>query len=484
MDTNGNYLVFISYSWDPENFDSKVEMIAKRLLNNGINVIFDKYDCKPGNNLYKFMEDSVNRPEVDHVLIMCTEAYKQKADSREHGVGAETLIISPQVYQNCMQSKMIPIILERDQQGRPCKPVYIASNLHFDFSDDAEFDSEFEKLIRFIYKKSLLEKPEVGQPPAFLENEEKGIVLSCNTRYQAFHKSLTNQKPDYLELFHAFRDSFLIDLKQFEVSRVMISDLNQNQLDELLLVKIKDTRELSRILEDIAVDFSYYWDYISSAEVIDFIECFASYMVSLDTAYKNELSDRDYRSDIVRFVLYVFILQLANAMILRKRFKELRSLIEHSYQVFVSIPNISKGEHTEIRFAKFSYYPFSLDNYVKQNKANHCIELQKLISDRSIKSKLVDIQETDCILLFTSYLRYNLQNVRNEQWVCRTTKGFPELKLLHLMSSKVRFEETSILFGVCDPKELQNHLEKYYYGFFAGRIEDEGLPYYEFATKQ
>lgn len=65
---DGNKKVFISYSWAVQ---ERVIELAERLIANGIEIILDVYDLKDGNDKYAFMEQSVNDPSVDHVLIIC-----------------------------------------------------------------------------------------------------------------------------------------------------------------------------------------------------------------------------------------------------------------------------------------------------------------------------------------------------------------------------------------------------------------------------
>ena len=94
--------VFISYSWSSSD---RVLELAERLMANGVNVILDKWDLKEGHDKYAFMEQSVNNPEVDKVLIICDKAYADKANNREGGVGDETVIISTEIYGNAAQEK-------------------------------------------------------------------------------------------------------------------------------------------------------------------------------------------------------------------------------------------------------------------------------------------------------------------------------------------------------------------------------------------
>ena len=61
--------------------------------------MFDQWDAKPGDDLYFFMEKSVNDKSIDFVLVLCDESYQHKANNRDgSGVSTETIIMSPEVY--------------------------------------------------------------------------------------------------------------------------------------------------------------------------------------------------------------------------------------------------------------------------------------------------------------------------------------------------------------------------------------------------
>ena len=107
--------VFISYSWSS---DELVLDLAKRLVAHGVDVVLDKWDLKEGNDKYEFMERCVNDSEITKVLIICDKIYAQKANDRTGGVGDETVIISSEIYGNARQEKFIPIIAERDEEGK------------------------------------------------------------------------------------------------------------------------------------------------------------------------------------------------------------------------------------------------------------------------------------------------------------------------------------------------------------------------------
>lgn len=82
-------------------------------MENGIEVKLDKWDLKPGQDKFAFMESVVQDSSIDKVLLICDRGYKEKADIRSGGVGTETQIITPEIYDNVSQNKFIPILAEK-----------------------------------------------------------------------------------------------------------------------------------------------------------------------------------------------------------------------------------------------------------------------------------------------------------------------------------------------------------------------------------
>ena len=110
--------VFISYAWGTKEHDEKVLALAIELMEVGIEVVLDKWDLKEGNDTYSFMEKSVSDDSITNVLILIDPNYAKKANARAGGVGTETQIISSEVYNRVEQSKFIPVVFERDEEGK------------------------------------------------------------------------------------------------------------------------------------------------------------------------------------------------------------------------------------------------------------------------------------------------------------------------------------------------------------------------------
>ncbi len=170
--------VFISYSWDSAEYKEKVASLATKLMGDGIDVLLDQWEMIEGNDLYAFMERSVSDDSVTNVLMLLSPQYSDRADKRTGGVGAETQIISSQVYGKTDQTKFIPIIFDRDQNGRYSKPTYLLSQLHFDLTNPDTFTEDYMKLVRRLYGHVAFEKPEKGHRPAWVDENSPAAPVA------------------------------------------------------------------------------------------------------------------------------------------------------------------------------------------------------------------------------------------------------------------------------------------------------------------
>ena len=105
--------VFISYSWSNEEHKEKVIRLAEELVNLGIDVILDEWDLKPGQDKYEFMEQIVTDSSLDKVLIITDRVYAEKANKRQGGVGAETQIITPSLYEDLGEINLYRLFLRK-----------------------------------------------------------------------------------------------------------------------------------------------------------------------------------------------------------------------------------------------------------------------------------------------------------------------------------------------------------------------------------
>lgn len=138
--------VFISYSWDSEEHKVWVKNLSEKLSLHGIKTILDQNDLEFGDQMTKFMEQSIK--ESDFVLIICTSNYKKKADQRIGGVGYEETIITADVCRNRNDRKYITVLAPNNRDLSV--PIWAESKYSVDLSTKTKFEENFDALVKTI----------------------------------------------------------------------------------------------------------------------------------------------------------------------------------------------------------------------------------------------------------------------------------------------------------------------------------------------
>ncbi|UQN10194.1 toll/interleukin-1 receptor domain-containing protein [Deinococcus sp. QL22] len=168
--------VFISYAWGDSLHRARVLQLAETLRGAGVEVVIDRWDLQVGQDMTAFMERMVGDPDITHVLILMDPNYTQKANARTGGVGTETQLISPDVYQDPQQTRYVPLVFSQ-QEGRPFVPHFLRSRLYFDLSSDQAWEKNWPELLRHLFKVRP-SRPPLGRPaPELLRsaNEQQGL---------------------------------------------------------------------------------------------------------------------------------------------------------------------------------------------------------------------------------------------------------------------------------------------------------------------
>ena len=178
-------------------------------MSDGVGTIIDKWDLSAGQDKYAFMEQMIQDSSIDHVLIMLNREYKQKSDERKGGVGTEAQIISSDLYNKVDQTKFIPIVIEKDDSGRPYLPIYLNNRIYIDLSENENYEYRYEELLRLIYKRPQFQKPKLGTAPLWIF-EDKENISNINikereliTSLEKNHKSRIIKVRDYIEIIQS-----------------------------------------------------------------------------------------------------------------------------------------------------------------------------------------------------------------------------------------------------------------------------------------
>jgi len=204
--------VFISYSWSGAEHEQLVIELATALRTHGIDAILDKWRLQPGQDKYAFMESMVTDPSVTKVLVICDQRYKEKADSRSGGVGTESQIISSELYSKVAQTKFIPVVTERDDDGNEFLPVFLRGRIYVDISTDEKWGAGLDELLRLVYEKPSSPEPKLGEVPAFLKPDSAGLPVA--KELPGALRAIREGKANHEGLENLFVRSVLSETKQ------------------------------------------------------------------------------------------------------------------------------------------------------------------------------------------------------------------------------------------------------------------------------
>ena len=306
--------VFISYSWAVQEWTIN---LANRLVEDGVETVLDLWDLKKGCDKYKFMESMVTDDTIDYVLILCDKTYTSKANNRTGGVGDETAIISSELYGKSSQTKFLPLVLHKNENGDPILPVYIKSRLYFDFSDENGYENEYEKLLRCIYDKPLVVKPKLGRMPEWLK--ENSVNLSILSNHISVMKSAANETRKKAAVID-FSQDFSKKTKEF------IIDESKDVRNEI----IKKIEEM-KPLRDLYLDFLKEV-ILSEKDIVDFVCIF------LETIYNdlmvlppNTHSWSESHYEHFHFLIWETFICTITYLLHYEKYKEIYAILTHTY---------------------------------------------------------------------------------------------------------------------------------------------------------
>jgi hypothetical protein len=157
-----NPRVFVSYCRKDKNIEDWVTILVTKLRENGVDAILDKFHLKPGVDLPQWMTNEILKAQK--VLLICDKNYAERADTRNAGVGWETMIIQgDMLVQGENNSKYIAIACDGFDKNIP---IYIKTKLGL--SKD-QIDNDLNMLLTNIFEIDIA--PELGEIPQWVKDK-------------------------------------------------------------------------------------------------------------------------------------------------------------------------------------------------------------------------------------------------------------------------------------------------------------------------
>ncbi len=433
--------IFISYSWA---IQERVIALAERLMSNGIEVIIDVWDLNVGHDKYKFMEQAVTDETVNHVLIICDKSYSEKANSRAGGVGDETVIITPEIYGQYKQEKFIPIIFQKDDNGEACTPAYLKSRMYIDLSDEQTFETEYERLLRIIYKEPLLRRPKLGKKPEWLVDEglDYSAIRDSIKQISGIHSNSRKRE----SLLQRSINDFLEAFESLKLAEECV-------IEEGLLTAI----DSSKIYRDLFVNYCEAMIYNDCFTV----DCIVAFFEQLFNSVKKRefLGFNNADIELHKFLVWELYISLTVILLHYERYSDLSEILRRPY-FLLSL----SGKYEASRYFEFRPWLGLIEDVCKPKSANsRLITLAGNILVLREKVPLLtkqSIVNADLILYQLGQIVYNdLTGVR-DCWFPNTYvyQSYEEQLIWKKLCSKSHCRKVVSLFGVENEMEIKELL--------------------------
>ena len=453
MKGSTEYTAFVSYSWTSEEHQQWVLELATRLMADGVNVILDVWDLRPGQDKHAFMEKTVLDEAIRKVLIICDKGYQEKADSREKGVGTETELISAEVYTRVDQEKFIPVIAERYTNGDPFMPRYLGSRVYIDLSQADTFEAEYQRLLRNIYGRPEKMRPPVGEPPAYLFEEPGKRPKSAAVARRPVGKPDVRGDPS--AFIEDFFEQFLVDMEAFRFKAV-----EGEPYDETMMKLIEQMRPL----RDSFIEFVSKLARSSlNTEDIDLLHD------NLERLGQLQFRPWDVRSyqttdwDNYRFVCYELMLHLVATLIRYGRFNEMAHIVDATYFYDSTVKRQTYGG-VEL----FNQYVATLEERRKTRLQLRRVSVTADVIRARTEGSGISFDKLVEADLLLHYLTMLLSP--KEADFPQSGIWFPHLSpfashlegipLLQRLASRRFFERVKVLFGVATSEELREKIQR------------------------
>jgi len=396
--SQNNPKLFISYSWTNQDHEKWVINLATELVENGVDVILDKWNLKEGQDAHSFMEKMVTDPDIKKVAIICDQAYAQKADRRSGGVGTETQIITPEIYSKSEQSKFVAVLSERDENGNPYLPTYYKPRIYIDLSNDQLYASNFEQLLRWIYDKPLYLKPPLGKPPPFL-SAENPISLETTTLHRRALDLTRSNKEHAGGAIGEYLSTFAQNLEKF---RILYEENEANAFDDKVIDNIA---KFLPYRNELLTLFSAVAQYRNTTDSIQQIHRFFESLIPYMSKPDQVTHFRGWDYDNFKFIIHELFLYAIASFLKYERFDSASYLLGTNYYVQ---DNISYGQDPMVPFTVFSEHLASLDHRNKRLQLRRVSIHADLLIERSktpgIGIKDQQLMQSDFVLFIRDSL--------------------------------------------------------------------------------
>ena len=353
--------------------------------------------------------------------------------------------MSDEIYSKAEQTKFLPVVFEKGNDGMIYKPHFLKSRIHIDMSSDDCYEMGYEQLLRDIFDKPLIKKPALGTMPAFLETEEP--ILLSTAKEQRFLKVKNEESSSFKDWVERYLEKLIASLGQFKISfrggnAKDLVDLIEKSIDSMQVV----TNDFINFLETVSAN-----EECKGEQFVDFFENLLQYYEDNNIALPTSDSVSYLVNDNYRFFNYELFLSFASIMLKHQRFDIIRDVVSADFCI---LSNRMGREVMPLNYVEFQKYNYTLDRFKKNLTNSNLISEAATLLKSKMEGKLFEkMVEADILLYYLSLVYVKTEEVY-DTWYPELSIYNSSFTILPKLVSSRYFEKAKVLFGVDDKESF------------------------------
>ena len=353
--------------------------------------------------------------------------------------------MSDEIYSKAEQTKFLPVVFEKGNDGMIYKPHFLKSRIHIDMSSDDCYEMGYEQLLRDIFDKPLIKKPALGTMPAFLETDEP--ILLSTAKEQRFLKVKNEESSSFKDWVERYLEKLIASLGQFKISfrggnAKDLVDLIEKSIDSMQVV----TNDFINFLETVSAN-----EECKGEQFVDFFENLLQYYEDNNIALPTSDSVSYLVNDNYRFFNYELFLSFASIMLKHQRFDIIRDVVSTDFCI---LSNRMGREVMPLNYVEFQKYNYTLDRFKKNLTNSNLISEAATLLKSKIEGKLFEeMVEADILLYYLSLVYVKTEEVY-DTWYPELSIYNSSFTILPKLVSSRYFEKAKVLFGVDDKESF------------------------------
>jgi len=218
----------------------------------------------------------------------------------------------------------VPIVTEKDENGQAYLPTFLNSKVYVDFASGDGFETDYEKLLRNLYKRPALSKPKLGSAPAYLF-EDTPVTFKTTALLRTFDAVLDRNPMRIRSISKEFLESLFENIQAFTIVFQKLTPIEVG----------KDICESLNQYAPLKADFVNFIDRITknetNSDTDDLINFFEKLPSLLYPQTRKNFSNWEF--DNFRFIIHELFLSMIATALKNSNYRFLETVLQAPYYI-------------------------------------------------------------------------------------------------------------------------------------------------------